>query len=100
MNKPLAPEFHTTVTKREEDPKSDSPRTNVVDPISKEELGGCMDLLRSLNKKMKKYQVNDRNLSDKLETIVQSTIAVNDMASESQNAYQAASKKDLLRKDL
>ena len=83
MRKPLAPKFHTTVTRHEEDPKSDSPRSTKVDPEIMDDLGGCMDLLRSLNKKMKKYKVKDCTVTGKLEEMVQSTVAVNDMASES-----------------
>ncbi len=65
-----------------------------------DEVNSCLDLLRDIDKKMAKYQVTDRSINDKIDVMIHSTHAVNDLASESQHDYKLASNKDLLRKNL
>lgn len=65
-----------------------------------DEVSSCLDLLRNIDKKMAKYQVKDRSINDKFDVMINSTHAVNDLASESQHDYKVASNKDFMRKNL
>ena len=93
-------QMRTTAQKKEEDsPKalSDKPSDDLQ---IFEEVNTCRDLLRDIWQKMSKYHATNLSINEKIDVMIKTTATVNEMATEGQNEYKEASKKDLLRKDL